>query len=97
MVQWLILYTSTAGGMGLIPDQGTKIPHVMWRGQKRKKINKVKISLKGKEVHKGDAERREGHGKAGQIFKRHSHEQYCQPPSGSRRKQIVSRACGGTL
>ena len=60
MVQWLILYTSTAGGMGLIPDQGTKIPHVMWRGQKRKKINKVKISLKGKEVHKGDAERREG-------------------------------------
>ena len=26
-VQWLGLSISTAGGMGLIPGQGTKIPH----------------------------------------------------------------------
>ena len=26
VVQWLRLYTSTAGSMGSIPDQGTKIP-----------------------------------------------------------------------
>ena len=26
-VQWLRLHTSTAGGVGLIPGQGTKIPH----------------------------------------------------------------------
>ena len=92
MVQWLILHASTAGGMGSIPSQGTKIPHVMWRGQKRKNI-----SLEEKEVYKGDTERREGHGKTGQSFKLHSHEQYCQPPTRSRRKQIVSRACGRTL
>ena len=28
VVQWLRLCTSTAGGEGLIPGQGTKIPHV---------------------------------------------------------------------
>ena len=28
MVQWLRLHASTAGGMGLIPGQGTKMPHV---------------------------------------------------------------------
>ena len=27
MVQWLILHVSNAGGVGLIPDRGTKIPH----------------------------------------------------------------------
>ena len=26
VVQWLRLYTSTAGGKGLIPSRGTKIP-----------------------------------------------------------------------
>ena len=30
-VQWLRLHTSTAGGTGLIPGQGTKIPHAAWR------------------------------------------------------------------
>ena len=34
MVQWLGLCTSTAGGMGLIPGQGTKIPQAMQRGGK---------------------------------------------------------------
>ena len=29
--------TSTAGGMGLIPGQGTKILHGMWGNQKKKK------------------------------------------------------------
>ena len=35
-VQWLGLHASTAGGTGLIPDQGTKIPHAMRCGQKKK-------------------------------------------------------------
>ena len=30
-VQRLRLHASTAGGMGLIPGQGTKIPHAAWR------------------------------------------------------------------
>ena len=29
VIQWLRLYASTAGGMGLIPGWGTKIPHAM--------------------------------------------------------------------
>ena len=33
-VQRLKLRTSNAGGAGLIPGQGTKIPHAVWRGQK---------------------------------------------------------------
>ena len=33
MVQWLGLCTSTAGGVGLIPDWGTKIPQAMCLGQ----------------------------------------------------------------
>ena len=28
-VQWLRVHASTAGGMGLIPGQGTKIPHAV--------------------------------------------------------------------
>ena len=28
--------TSPVGGIGSIPSQGTKILHVMWRGQKKK-------------------------------------------------------------
>ena len=27
MVQWLTLHVSNAGGVGLIPDRGTKIPY----------------------------------------------------------------------
>ena len=30
--------TSPVGGIGSIPSQGTKILHVMWRGQKKKKL-----------------------------------------------------------
>ena len=37
MVQWLRLHASDAGDVGLIPGQGTKIPHAMGRGQKEKK------------------------------------------------------------
>ena len=33
-VQWLRLHASAAGDRGLIPDQGTKIPHAVWHGQK---------------------------------------------------------------
>ena len=36
-VQWLRPHAPNAGSLGSIPDWGTKIPHVMWRGQKKKK------------------------------------------------------------
>ena len=29
VIQWVRLYASTAGGMGLIPGWGTKIPHAV--------------------------------------------------------------------
>ena len=35
-VQWLRLHPSTAGGMGLIPGLGTKIPHATRPGKKKK-------------------------------------------------------------
>ena len=34
-VQWLGLWALTARGPGLIPGQGTKIPHATWCGQKK--------------------------------------------------------------
>ena len=37
MVQQLGLHASTAGGTGLIPGQGTKIPQAAWHGQKNEK------------------------------------------------------------
>ena len=40
MVQWLRLCTSSAGGAGLIPGQGTKIPHAVGCSKKKKKKNK---------------------------------------------------------
>ena len=37
-VQWLeLLQVSSAGGVGLIPGWGTKIPHAVWSGQKIKR------------------------------------------------------------
>ena len=36
-VQWLRLCAPNAGGMGSIPGQGTKIPHVAWHSLKNKK------------------------------------------------------------
>ena len=38
-VQWLRLRTSSAGGSGLIPGRGTKIPHAVRHGQGGKKKN----------------------------------------------------------
>ena len=35
VVQWLRLHASNARNVGLIPGQGTKIPHAMWHGQKK--------------------------------------------------------------
>ena len=39
-VQWLALRASNAGGAGLIPGRGTRIPHVA-RGSKKKKKKKI--------------------------------------------------------
>ena len=36
-VQWLRLHASTAGGVGLISGQGTKIPKVLRHGQNKQK------------------------------------------------------------
>ena len=38
MVQWLVLHTTSAGGMGSIPGSGTKILHAMCVA-KKKKVN----------------------------------------------------------
>ena len=43
-VQWLRLLASDAGGMGLIPGQGTKIH--MPRGEAKTKQNKTKNTIK---------------------------------------------------
>ena len=40
-VQWLGLQASTAGGRGLIPGRGTKIPQVAWCGKKEKKYDRM--------------------------------------------------------
>ena len=45
-VQWLGLHASTAGGTGLIPGQGTKIPHALWHGQKQNKTEKERGQLR---------------------------------------------------
>ena len=39
MVRWLRLGTSDEGGMGLIPGQGTKIPHATWHGKEHQQKN----------------------------------------------------------
>ena len=41
MIQWLRLYSSTAWGTGSIPGWGTKIPHAMCHGKKKKKTIKL--------------------------------------------------------
>ena len=43
MVKWLRLHVSTAGGVGSVLGQGTKIPHAMWLGQL---INNVTLKKK---------------------------------------------------
>ena len=39
--QWLRCHTSNAGDSGLIPDQGTKIPHVTWPKKKEREWESV--------------------------------------------------------
>ena len=41
MVQWWRLYIGSVGGVGSIPDWGTKIPRAMQPGQKIKKFRKA--------------------------------------------------------
>ena len=45
MAQRLKLHVSTAGGMGLIPDEGTKILHATHCSQKNKKIKRRRGKL----------------------------------------------------
>ena len=52
--QWLKLHTSTAGGTGSIPGQGTKILQAMWHSQKEKKedgIARQKINKEIEDLH----------------------------------------------
>ena len=52
VVQWLRLRASTAGGTGLIPGRGTKIPHAAQRGKKKKKKkNSLRNGLESKLMH----------------------------------------------
>ena len=50
VVQGLRLCTSMAGGVGLIPGQGTKIPHAMLCGLKMKKKNVKKEKRSGLQI-----------------------------------------------
>ena len=45
-VQWLRRHVSNAVGAGSIPGQGTKIPHAVQHGQKRKKKKKIEKKKK---------------------------------------------------
>ena len=48
MVQWLGLQASAAGGMGLIPGCGTKIPHAARHAPPpKKKIREMWLHKKG--------------------------------------------------
>ena len=51
VVQWLGLCASNAGGTGLIPGQGTKMPHAAWHGRKTNKQTKNPKN-KGKKIEK---------------------------------------------
>ena len=48
VIQWLRLFTSTAGGAGSIPGQGTKILHAVQHGQEIKRKKKKKKERKEK-------------------------------------------------
>ena len=43
VVQWLRLRAATAGGAGVIPGWGTKIPHAVWHGQGKRAILKLQL------------------------------------------------------
>ena len=45
VAQWLRLHASFAGGTGLIPGWGTKIPHAVGQGQKTKQDQKTPSML----------------------------------------------------
>ena len=45
-VQWLKLGTLTAGVLGWIPGQGTKIPQAAWHSQKKKSISEQPEKLR---------------------------------------------------
>ena len=49
-VQWLRLRAPNARGMDSIPDQGTKIPHIMWPSPQKKVSNSAGRSKKGLKV-----------------------------------------------
>ena len=58
MVQWLRLCTSTAGVMGLIPGQGTKIPDATHRVAKLKKRERKR--RKGREEERKEIKKETG-------------------------------------
>ena len=56
VVQWLKLHTYTAGGMGSILGQGTKIPHVMQHGPPKKKKTRLGLNkAEGKSINHATA------------------------------------------
>ena len=61
MVQWFRLHVSTAGNMGSIPSQGTRIPHVALLGQnKMKKQHRLLIKKKKKRKSCDDVQKEKG-------------------------------------
>lgn len=45
-VPWLGLHASTAGGTGVIPGWGIKIPHAVWQGKKQRERERIPCNLK---------------------------------------------------
>ena len=45
VVQWLRFCTSTAGDIGPVPDEGTKILHAAQHGRKKKRIKDLVAKL----------------------------------------------------
>ena len=46
MVKWLRIHLPMEGGVALMPDQGTKIPHATWYIKKKKVfINKYTLKI----------------------------------------------------
>ena len=59
MVQWLKFQAPNAGGMGLIPGQGTKIPHAARHGKKIKSLVVMEKNQRNRET-RGEVTRSNG-------------------------------------
>ena len=55
-VQWLRLCSSTAEGMGVIPGQGTQVPHAVQHEQKKRERERKKEATVSDSVDLGEGQ-----------------------------------------